>query len=298
MAAETTKKYAVVTGGNKGIGFEICKQLASNGITVILTARDEKKGLQAVEKLKECGLSDNIVFHPLDVTDQTTISSLADFVRTQFRKLDILVNNAGIAGALVDGESLRAATLGKEFSEINFGEVRAVYTYELTEECLQTNYYGAKRMCEAFIPLLELSNSPRIVNVSSTIGKLENLSNKWAKEMLSDAENLTEEKIDEVLNAFLKDFKEESLKFKGWPSFSAPYIMSKVTMNAYTRILSKKYPSFCVNSVCPGFVKTDISNNIGILSPKEGAESPVKLALLSDGGPSGLFFIRKEESSF
>ncbi|XP_021911104.1 LOW QUALITY PROTEIN: (+)-neomenthol dehydrogenase-like, partial [Carica papaya] len=205
------------------------------------------------------------------------------------------VNNAGISGALVDNESLRAAALGKVRSH---HLSNADYTYELAEECFQTNYYGAKRMCEAFIPLLELSNSPGIVNVSSMIDKLENLSNKWAKEMLSDAENLTEEKIDEVLNAFLKDFKEESLKSKGRPSFSSPYIMSKVTMNAYTRILSKKYPSFCVNTVCPEFVKTNISNNIGILYPEEGAESLVKLALLSDGGPSGLFFIRKKESSF
>ncbi|KAK8502936.1 hypothetical protein V6N13_100236 [Hibiscus sabdariffa] len=71
--AEATKsfllRHAVVTGANKGIGFEICKQLASKGIMVVLTARDEKRGLEALGKLKELGLSDNIVFHHLDIAD-------------------------------------------------------------------------------------------------------------------------------------------------------------------------------------------------------------------------------------
>ena len=84
-------RYAVVTGANKGIGFGICKQLASKGITVVLTARDEKRGLEAVEKLKEFGPSDHVVFHQLDVTDPNSIASLANFIKTQFGKLDILV---------------------------------------------------------------------------------------------------------------------------------------------------------------------------------------------------------------
>ena len=82
----------MVTGGNKGIGFGICKQLASNGIVVVLTARDQKKGLEAVDKLKsEYGVPGQVVFHQLDVTDPTSVSSLATFLRTQFGKLDILV---------------------------------------------------------------------------------------------------------------------------------------------------------------------------------------------------------------
>ena len=82
-------RYAVVTGANKGIGFAICKQLASNGVSVVLTARDEKRGVEAVEKLKELGHP--VVFHQLDVTDPKSITSLADFIRNQFGKLDILV---------------------------------------------------------------------------------------------------------------------------------------------------------------------------------------------------------------
>ena len=84
-------RYAVVTGANKGIGFEICRKLASNEIVVVLTARDEKKGLEAVEKLREFGLSDHVLFHQLDVADPASIASFADFIKTKYGKLDILV---------------------------------------------------------------------------------------------------------------------------------------------------------------------------------------------------------------
>jgi NAD(P)-dependent dehydrogenase (short-subunit alcohol dehydrogenase family) len=84
-------RVAVVTGSNKGIGFGISKLLASKGVLVVLTARDEKKGNEALEKLKDYGLSDNVIFHQLDVADSASISSLADFINTKFGKLDILV---------------------------------------------------------------------------------------------------------------------------------------------------------------------------------------------------------------
>lgn len=83
-------RIAVVTGANKGIGLEICRQLASNRITVVLTARDGKKGLEAAEKLKRSGCH-QVVFHQLDVADRASVTSLADFITTQFGKLDILV---------------------------------------------------------------------------------------------------------------------------------------------------------------------------------------------------------------
>ncbi|BBG95120.1 receptor like protein 19 [Prunus dulcis] len=94
--AEATKRYAVVTGANKGIGLETVRQLASNGFTVVLTARDEKRGLEAAEKLKESGLSGQVVFHQLDVANPATVASLADFIKTQFGKLDILAGPANI----------------------------------------------------------------------------------------------------------------------------------------------------------------------------------------------------------
>lgn len=84
-------RYAVVTGANKGIGYGISKKLASTGIMVVLTARNEKRGLEAVESLKELGLSDFVVYHQLDVTDPTSVAALADFIKTRFGRLDILV---------------------------------------------------------------------------------------------------------------------------------------------------------------------------------------------------------------
>ncbi|KAL7238578.1 hypothetical protein ACSBR2_004635 [Camellia fascicularis] len=293
----TTKRYAVVTGANKGIGFEICRQLASKGIMVVLTARDEKKGHEALEKLKSDGLFDHVVFFQLDVVDPSSIASLADFIKSKFGRLDILVNNAGISGVVTDWDALKSID-ATDPGLLNKWKEVMTQNYELTDGCLQTNYYGAKRMIEALIPLLQLSDSPRIVNVSSSMGKLKNIPSEWAKGVLNDAESLIEERIDEVLNEFLKDFKEGSLESKGWPTLLSAYTLSKAAMNAYTRFLAKKYPTFRINCVCPGYVKTDINNNNGILSTEQGAECPVKLALLPDEGPSGLFFVCNELSSF
>ncbi|KAM7472170.1 hypothetical protein LguiA_010353 [Lonicera macranthoides] len=297
-----SKRYAVVTGANKGIGLEICKQLASKGVTVVLTARDEKRGIEALEKLKGefDGISDYLLFHQLDVEDPSSIHSLADFIKTQFGKLDILVNNAGIGGAIVDAEAFKAvagSAGGAAREQIKWNEIMTE-TYEIAVKCLQTNYYGAKRMIEAHLPLLHLSDSPRIVNVSSSMGKLKNIPNEWAKGVLGDADNLTEERVDDVLSEFLKDFKEGTLQAKGWPQFLSAYTVSKAAMNAYTRIIAKKYPNFRINCVCPGYVKTDINFNTGMLTVEEGAQGPVKLALLPDGGPTGLFFFRNEVAPF
>ncbi|XP_054784010.1 (+)-neomenthol dehydrogenase-like [Prosopis cineraria] len=286
--AETKERYGVVTGANRGIGLETMKMLASNGVKVVLTARDEKRGLEALEKLKAFGFSDLVIFHQLDVTDTASIASLVDFVKTQFGRLDILVNNAAISGVNID-------ELG-EGPPFNWKEL--TQTYDLAEKCLKTNYYGAKETAEAFLPLLQLSNSPRIVNVSSQAGLLKGISNIWAKGVLEDVENLTEERIDEILREFAKDFKEGSMETKGWPTFLSAYVVSKAAMNSYTRILARRYPSLCINCVCPGFVKTDMNRNSGILSVEDGAASVVRLALLPNGSPSGLFFARHEVSSF
>lgn len=89
-------RYAVVTGGNKGIGFEVCRQLASKGIVVILTSRNEKRGMEAVERLKEFGVADYVVFHQLDVMDVSSIAAAVEFIKTKYGKLDILVSGKNI----------------------------------------------------------------------------------------------------------------------------------------------------------------------------------------------------------
>ncbi|OMP00427.1 Short-chain dehydrogenase/reductase SDR [Corchorus olitorius] len=292
-----TKRVAVVTGGNKGIGLEICRQLASKGVKVVLTARDERRGLEAVEKLvkESAGVSDNVVFHRLDVTDPVSIASLAAYIKTHFGKLDILVNNAAITGIIMNYDNFSKAV--EQFGDWPFGEeawneIIIAQTYELAEECLQTNYYGMKRMVEALAPFLQLSDSARIVNVSSGLGSL--------KIVLSDIDNLTEERIEQVFNDLLKDVKEGRLKTKGWPTYIGPtaYSVSKAAMNAYTRILAKKNPGLCVTCVAPGFVKTDITGNNGMLTAAEGAENVVRVALLPNAESSGLLFNCKEISDF
>nr|XP_048333838.1 (+)-neomenthol dehydrogenase-like isoform X1 [Ziziphus jujuba var. spinosa] len=292
---------AVVTGANKGIGLEAVKQLASNGINVVLTARDENRGLEAVEKLKEFELSGEVLFHQLDVADPASIAYLADFIKTQFGKLDILVNNAGIGGLILDSDAFARACDdaggfpmgGKYWDKI------AVQTDELTKACLEINYYGARRMVEALLPLLQLSQSPSIVNVSSFLGLLENIPNEWAKGVLNDVERLTEERVNEVLNEFVKDFKQGNLEAKGWPTHIAAYILSKAAMNAYTRILAKKFPNFYVNSVCPGYVKTDMTCNTGLLTVSQGAQIIVTTALLPPNDKSsGLFISHQGVLSF
>ncbi|KAK1574908.1 hypothetical protein Q3G72_000953 [Acer saccharum] len=174
VAISPTKRIAVVTGANKGIGLEICRQLSSNGVMVILTARDDNRGREAVKTLYDSGFSD-VVFHRLDLMDPSSISSLANFIKTQFHKLDILVNNAGVSGMIVDAEDFISLNLKKnEIFGAKADMVKQVvkHTYETDELCLRTNYYGTKQVTQALIPLLLQSHSPRIVNLSSSLGQL------------------------------------------------------------------------------------------------------------------------------
>ncbi|KAJ4712973.1 (+)-neomenthol dehydrogenase-like [Melia azedarach] len=278
---------AVVTGANKGIGLHICHQLASNGVFVILTARDEKKGIEAVENLTQSGLS-NVVFQQLDIQDPRSVATLAIFVENRFGKLDILVNNAGDGGLILNYEAFRAFKLrGDKVSDENAHLLKGIMeqTYEKTKECLETNYYGTKRVTEAFLPLLQCSKSTRIVNISSFHGQLKFLGNEKAKAELENVDTLTVKRLDEIVEWFLRDFKENKLQANGWPLTVSAYKVSKAAVNAYTRIIASKYPSFQVNCIHPGLVKTDMTCNAGNKTAEEGARAPVMLALSPDGGP-------------
>ncbi|XP_038977411.1 salutaridine reductase-like [Phoenix dactylifera] len=301
-ASSTEKRIAVVTGGNKGIGFEICRQLALNGVKVILTARDEKKGMTAVEKLRGSGLFD-VIFHQLDVTDPSSISSFADFIRAQFGKLDILVNNAGILGLIIDSK-FSSASVPTYDEKIEYtDDVPESFkeflqeTYEMAEECLKTNFYGTKDVTKALIPFLQSSYSGRVVNVSSTLGQLKHFSDEKLKQVLCDIDNLSEEKLIDLSKSFLKDFKEGLLDANKWPTILSAYKVSKVLINSYTRILAKKYPTLCINCAHPGVVKTDANHHVGTMTPEEGARGPVRIALMPDNS-SGFFFDQAELSTF
>ncbi|KAL6903762.1 hypothetical protein ACP4OV_004575 [Aristida adscensionis] len=297
-------RIAVVTGGNKGIGLEVCRQLAGEGVTVVLTARDEKRGTEAVEKLKETGLSD-VIFHPLEITDAASIGRLADFLKARFGKLDILVNNAAIGGVeYVEDPADPAIASGEKFSgmdalqRLQWMQNSSRETYDAAKKGQQTNYYGTKHVIEALMPLLQGSSDGRIVNVSSDYGLLRLFSNEELKQELNDVETLTEERLDEVLEAFLKDFEAGAAEARGWPAGFAAYKVAKAALNAYSRVLARRHPELRVNCAHPGYVRTDMTINSGLLTPEEGASNVVKVALLPAGGPTGAYFALGQEASF
>lgn len=310
MEPAPAARCAIVTGANKGIGFEICKQLAEKGIVVVLTSRDERRGKEALQRLKlEIDVSDDaVIFHQLDVADPPTIAALVDFIKIKFGKLDILVNNAGISGVKLDDPILHHQLVDADIRRILFDEdmpeemqlkalAEIVETYDMAKQCLQINYYGPKRMFEAFTPLLQLSDAPRIVNVASMLGKLKLQPNEWATSILSNTKSLTEETVDAVINEFLQHLKEGPIRIKVWGFPFSSYKVSKAALIAYTKMIANKYPEMCINCLCPGYVKTDITLGTGPLTTKEGAESVVKLAILRKESPSGLFFSRQEVTS-
>ncbi len=147
---ESVLRVAVVTGANRGLGFETCRQLAQQGYQVVLTSRDEAKGEAAAEKLRRAGGS--IVYHPLDVTSAESISRLCAFVVREFGRADVLVNNAALY--LDEGRDVLDVEL------------------EVFRTTLETNVYGPLLLCQQFVPLMLKQNYGRVVNVSSGSGQL------------------------------------------------------------------------------------------------------------------------------
>ncbi|XP_044961759.1 salutaridine reductase-like [Hordeum vulgare subsp. vulgare] len=293
-------RIAVVTGGNKGIGFEVCRQLASYGITVVLTARDETRGAEAVERLRALGVTD-VIFHQLEITDASSITTLVDFLEARFGKLDILVNNAAVVGV----EYFKQLDTKKEkFAGLDFYQ-RIEWMFKNVNEridgarkSVQTDYYGTKRVTEALLNLLQSSSDGRIVNVSSDFGLLRCISNEEVRQDLNDIDNLTEERLAELLDKFLRDFEAGELEANGWPTGFSAYRVAKAAMNAYTRLLARRHPMLRINCAHPGYVKTDMTMGSGVLTTEEGARNVVKVVLLPEGGQTGKYFAKGEESSF
>ena len=151
MSEDLKGKVALITGANKGIGYEIARQLGSRGATVLIGARDIKRGEEAANKLRLNEIDARSV--QLDVTDQKTIDSAGKQIESEFQKLDILVNNAGI---ISDSDRLPP-------SQVDIETLR--HTYE-------TNVFGVFAVTKAMLPLLKKSKAGRIVNLSSGLASL------------------------------------------------------------------------------------------------------------------------------
>ena len=205
------QRVALVTGANKGIGFEVARQLVAKGFRVFVGARNEKAGRDAAQKI-------GAEFLPVDISESESILRAAEELARQCDHLDALVNNAGI---LLDDD--------KDAFSISS---------EIFETTLRTNTLGPWLVAKAFLPLLKKSDAPRVVNVSSGGGQLEDGADGWAP----------------------------------------AYCVSKTALNGVTSQLASALPKFAINSVCPGWVRTEMGGENATRSVEEGASGVVWLA--------------------
>ncbi|MFI9155056.1 SDR family oxidoreductase [Streptomyces sp. NPDC053367] len=221
-------RVAVVTGANRGIGREVVRQLAERGYRVVLGSRDLAKGRSAAARLDPGG--ERVTAVQLDVSDQESVTAMAEWVTRELGRTDVVVNNAAI---LYD----------------TWAQARTADLAEV-QQALDTNLFGAWRVTQALLPLLERSPHPRVVNVSSEGGSLASMSG-------------------------------------GTPAYS----VSKASLNALTRLLAGELRGrrILVNSICPGWVATDMGGGGG-RPVSEGAAGVVWAATLPDDGPTGGFF--------
>src|SRR6185437_12758788 len=226
-------KTALITGANKGIGYEVARQLASKGFHVFVGARNAKAGRKAAEEMgKKCGKA---TFLEIDVADNDSVKKAAREFSNSEDHLDVLVNNAGV---VVDGDE---AIL--EISD------------DLFRKTLETDTLGALRVTRAFVPLLRKSKAPRVINVSSGSGQLTGGADGWA------------------------------------PAYS----ISKSALNGVTSQLAAALPKFAVNSVCPGWVRTDMGGKNASRSVEEGADTIVWLATEAPQEMTGKFLRDRKE---
>lgn len=219
----------LITGANKGLGHEAARRLLAAGHDVWVTARDPARGAHAAQEL-------GARFVSLDVTDDASVRAAADTVAEE-TGLDVLVNNAGITGVL------------SAVPDTTPDEVRETY---------ETNVFGVVRVTRAFTPLLERSEAPVVVNVSSGMGSLG---------VTTDPDRL-----------------ESKLVGLSYPS-------SKSALKLTTQY-AKAYPQWRVNIVDPGYTATDLNGHSGHQSVQEGTDAIVEAAMLGPDGPTATFFNR------
>ena len=227
---------ALVTGANKGIGHEIAAGLGALGWSVGVGARDDRRRDEAVAKLRAGGA--DVFGVPLDVTDDESVAAAARLIEDRAGRLDVLVNNAGVTGGPPQEPTLVAP--------------------QTVRTAVEVNVIGVIRVTNAMLPLLRRSASPRIVNMSSSVGSLTLQTTPGA----------------------------------GTGPISAAYSPSKTFLNAVTVQYAKELAgtNILINAGCPGFTATDLNGFRGTRTPEQGAAIAVHLAPLPDDGPSGGFF--------
>ncbi|HTU75641.1 MAG TPA: SDR family NAD(P)-dependent oxidoreductase [Trebonia sp.] len=229
----------LITGANKGLGFETARQLIAAGHIVYLGSRDAGRGHAAVDSLG----SPNARFVQVDVTDEASVGAAARAIEAD-GGLDVLVNNAGIEARTADNGVIGAADL----------------TADMMRRLFETNVFGVVRVTHAFLPLLERSAAPVIVNVSSGLGSI------------------------------------ATVTHPGTPAYGYPgveYPASKTAVNMITVQYAKALPRMRINAVEPGFTNTDLNGRTGIQTVEEGAEIIVRMAQAGPDGPTGGYFDRR-----
>ncbi|KAF5465749.1 hypothetical protein F2P56_015728 [Juglans regia] len=181
------------------------------------------------------------------------------------------------------------------FNEINENSVKHA------ETVINTNFYGAKLLTEALLPMFRRSPSTsRILNISSRLGSLNKLRNPDIKNIL-ESENLSVEQIEAVVSLFLQDVKNGRWEWQGWPKLWTDYAVSKLALNAYTRVLAKRYEvgrDISVNCFCPGFTQTSMTGGKGKHTAEGAADVGARLLLLPPQElPTGKFFVGSGSSS-
>jgi len=255
---EINQQFMVVTGANRGLGLETCRQLAGRGIRVMLTSRNAAQGRAAADRLRGQGLA--VRHQPLDVIDPASVAALADTLRREGGRIDALVNNAGIA---LEG-----------------------FDADVARRTLAVNCFGAMAVTDQLRPLL--APNGRIVMVSSAMGQTDGLPPALRDRLLDPA--LTRDDLVELLNRFVRDVEAGLHLERGWPANA--YRISKVGLNAFTRILARELAGSAVrvNAVSPGWVRTAMGGPGATRTVEEGARGIAWAALMGPDGPTGGFF--------